>query len=57
MTIRRDSEQATRDSRQKAKPASAAPHYMRCEWYDGTRRCRLSEGHPGDHEYENPQKE
>lgn len=54
MAQREDPQQAERDAHQKSKPASAAPHYLRCEWYNGTERCRLSEGHGGDHEYLKP---
>ena len=52
---RKDTDQADRDAHQKPKPAGAAPHYLRCEWYIGTNRCRLAKDHPGNHEYENPQ--
>jgi len=49
--LREDPEQAQRDARRRSKPAGAAPHYLRCEWYEGTRRCRLSEGHTKPHDF------
>lgn len=48
---REDPRQAQRDARTRSKERGAAPHYLRCEWYRGARRCRLSEGHAGGHEF------
>lgn len=47
---RHDVERAAGEARVQPRHVSAAPHWLRCEFYSGVARCRLAEGHPGRHE-------
>lgn len=45
-------EAAAKVARDEPRKPSTAPHWVRCEWMRGEKRCRLAEGHPGMHEPE-----
>lgn len=49
-----DPSRAADEARTQPRHLSAAPHWLRCEWFSGVARCRLGEGHPGKHEALSP---
>lgn len=56
---RLDIEAAAQVARTVPRPAGCLPHWLRCDWCKGDFdtqvpkvRCRLADGHSGEHEYE-----
>ena len=44
-----DAARSRAEARVQPRHPSAAPHWLRCEWWRGDVRCRKADGHLGDH--------
>lgn len=58
-TERHDIEAAALNARTFPRPPGSPPHHLRCDWVRGCWddatpkvRCKLADGHTGEHEYE-----
>ncbi len=43
---------AAKLSRQSPRLPGNLPHHLRCDWMRGEERCKLGDGHVGEHKYE-----